>query len=108
MDFAGNCGLEVPRGGLCPRNHLIPDVTFAPLELDLFDDRPERDRGTKRHCYAKGAIALYLLIDRENAAVTLFAEPADEDYRQHCRVPVGKSIPLPAPFSFDLDTSEFG
>lgn len=38
MDFAGNCGLEVPRGGLCPRNHLIPDVTFAPLEPDLFDD----------------------------------------------------------------------
>jgi Uma2 family endonuclease len=126
MDASGNRGLEVPRGGLCPKNHVIPEVVFAPLELDLFDDdeswmpcdgvamvvevtsgQPERDRTAKRHCYARGGIPLYLLIDRENETVTLFAEPEGDDYQADCRRPFGKPIELPAPFSFTLETGDF-
>lgn len=126
MDFSGNCGLEVPRGDLCPKNHLIPDVTFAPLELDLFDDdhtwmhcggvamvvevtsgKPERDRVAKRHGYAMGGIPLYLLIDRENETVVLFSEPEGNDYQRTERRPFGKPVDLPAPFSFALETDDF-
>ena len=75
MDFSGNKGLIVPRGGLCVRNHVIPDATFVPTELRLFrgaapwmpcegvsmvaevtSTKPDRDRTAKRHCYARGGI----------------------------------------------------
>jgi len=62
---------------------VIPDVTIAPVELDLFfgadgwmppegvaavveitSSKPDRDRMVKRHCYAKAGVPLYLLVDR--------------------------------------------
>lgn len=49
-----------------------------------------------------------LLIDRSQGSVTLFGDPRDGDYRDVLTHPFGKPVPLPAPFSFDLDTSEFG
>ncbi len=126
MDFSGNKGLTVPRGGLCVRNHVIPDGTFAPTELDLFpgaeswmpcegvsmvvevtSTKPDRDRKAKRHCYARGGIPLYLLVDRDNSDVTLFSDPENGDYRQHVTVPFGKRLDLPAPFSFSLETTRF-
>ncbi|MGP4001242.1 Uma2 family endonuclease [Streptomyces sp. 8N706] len=126
MDVSGNKGLRVPRGGLGPKNHVTPDLTFAIAERALFDDAeswmdcdgvamvvgvtsdgPDRDRGPKRHCYARGAIPLYLLVDRENSSVTLFSEPEGDDYRQMCTVPYGKDLELPAPFAFTLRTATF-
>ncbi|WP_423509465.1 Uma2 family endonuclease [Streptomyces xinghaiensis] len=126
MDVSGNKGLMVPRAGQCVKNHVIPDLTFAEARMGLFDDaeawmpcdevamavevtstRADRDRTTKRHCYARGGIPLYLLVDREKCSVTLFSEPGEGDYRQVCTVPYGKEITLPAPFSFDLETGDF-
>ncbi|MET8180754.1 Uma2 family endonuclease [Streptomyces sp. NPDC005336] len=126
LQFSGNKGLKVPRGGLCVRNHVIPDGTFAPTELRLFrgaepwmpcegvvmvtevtSTKPERDRTAKRHCYARGGIPLYLLIDRDSSDVTLFSDPEGADYRQHVTVPFGKPLDLPAPFSFSLETTDF-
>lgn len=126
MDVSGNKGIELSPGGLYPRNYVIPDVTFAPVELDLFLDaepwmpsdgvamvievtsrKPDRDRVAKRHCYARAGIPRYLLVDRDNTSVTLFGEPQDGDYRELHTRPFGKPIPLPAPFSFDLDTTDF-
>ncbi|MFD8384532.1 Uma2 family endonuclease [Streptomyces sp. NPDC059679] len=126
MDFSGNKGLKVPRGGLCVRNHVIPDGTFAPRELRLFREaeswmpcegvsmvvevtstKADRDRETKRHCYASGGIPIYLLVDREKSSVTLFNEPERADYRESVMIPFGKSIDLPAPFSFTLETADF-
>ena len=54
-------------------------------------------------------VALYLLVDRVGAhpAITLYAEPADGDYRRVVTVPFGESIHLPAPFDVELDTSQF-
>ncbi|MEV6105885.1 Uma2 family endonuclease [Streptomyces sp. NPDC051940] len=125
VDVSGNKGLKIPRGGPCPKNHVIPDLTVAATDLRLFRDadpwmpcdgvalvlevtstKADRDRTAKRHCYARGAIPLYLLVDREQSSVTLFSDPAGEDYLQLSTVPFGKKLTLPAPFSFDLDTAE--
>ncbi|MCX0243585.1 Uma2 family endonuclease [Streptomyces drozdowiczii] len=126
MQFAGNKGLKLSSGGRCPKNHAIPDGTFAPKALRLYrgaaswmpcegvalvvevtSSKPAADREAKRHCYARGPIPLYLLVDREDSSVTLFSDPEGDDYRQHCTVPFGKAVRLPEPFSFDLETAEF-
>ncbi|QOV38708.1 Uma2 family endonuclease [Streptomyces ferrugineus] len=126
MDFSGNKGLRLRSGESCPKNHVIPDVTFAPVEFDVFggadswmpcdgvamvlevtSTKPRADREAKRRCYARGGIPLYLLIDREASSVTLFSDPEKDDYRQLCTLPFGKPIALPEPFAFDLDTTDF-
>ena len=126
MQFSGNKGLRLPSGGRCPRNHVVPDGTFAPRELRLFrgapswmepdgvalvvevtSSRADLDRIAKRHCYARAGIPLYLLVDREQGIVVLHSDPADEDYADAHSTAFGKAVPLPAPFSFDLETSDF-
>jgi len=126
MDFSGNKGLQLQSGGVCPRDHVIPDGTFAPGDLRLYrgadpwmpcdgvamvlevtSTKPQTDREAKRRCYARGGIPLYLLIDRDASSVTLFSDPEDDDYRQHCTLPFGKPLALPEPFAFDLETADF-
>ena len=128
MDGAATKGLELPRGGMCPKNRLIPGGVFAPHDLGLFwgadtwmpadgvelvvevtSGKPERDRWVKRYCYAKAGIPLYLLVDRSERTVTLFSDPDPEaeDYREDIRLVFGKPLPLPEPFEFSLDTTEF-
>lgn len=127
MQFSGNKGLKLRSGGGCPKNHAIPDGTFAPLDLRLFrgadpwmpcegvalvvevtSTKPQADREAKRRCYARGGIPLYLLIDRDDSSVTLFSDPERDDYRQHLTIPYGKPLALPEPFAFDLETGDFG
>ena len=127
MQFSGNKGLKLKSGDACPKSHAIPDGTFAPRKLRLFKGadpwmpcegvalvvevtsttRPQADREAKRRCYARGGIPLYLLIDRDESSVTLFSDAEGDDYRQHCTLPFGKSLALPEPFGFELETSEF-
>jgi Uma2 family endonuclease len=126
MDCSGNKGLKMPSGGSCPKNHVIPDATFAPRELRLFrgadswmppkgvamvaevtSSKADTDRITKRRCYALASIPLYLLVDRQEGTVTLFSEPLDGDYAETHAVPYGEPLPLPEPFAFDLETSDF-
>lgn len=126
MDVSGNKGLKLKSRGDTPKDHVIPDGTFAPTALRLFrgaapwmpcegvtmvvevtSTKPTGDRETKRRSYARGGIPLYLLVVREDSSVALFSEPENDDYRQHCRMPFGKPLPLPEPFCFDLDTSDF-
>ncbi|MFM9613379.1 Uma2 family endonuclease [Streptomyces niveiscabiei] len=126
MDFAGNKGLRLGSGEGSPWNHVIPDVTFAPVDLDLFggaaiwmppDDvalvvevnpgRTGADREPKHRCYARAGIPFHLLVDRDSSSLTLFSDPEDEDYRQHITLPFGKPLPLPEPFGFELETGEF-
>ncbi|WP_372347420.1 Uma2 family endonuclease [Streptomyces sp. KL116D] len=126
MQFSGNKGLKLTSGGACPKNHAIPDGTFAPRERRLFrgadpwmpcegvalvvevtSSKPQSDREAKRRCYAHGGIPLYLLIDRDASSVTLFSDPKGDDYREHCTRPFGKAVALPEPFAFDLETAEF-
>ncbi|MGW0596836.1 Uma2 family endonuclease [Streptomyces sp. NPDC002776] len=126
MDFSGNKGLRLAREEAGPAHHVIPDVTFAPVDADAFGGagswmpcvgvamvvevtatRPRADRDAKRRCYARGGIPLYLLIDRDSSSITLFSDPEKDDYREHRTRPFGKAITLPAPFAFDLETSDF-
>ncbi|CAM5525269.1 Uma2 family endonuclease [Streptomyces hirsutus] len=126
MQFSGNKGLKLKRGGACPEDHVIPDGTFAPTALRLYRGaapwmpcegvamvlevtflRPQLDRETKRRCYARGGIPLYLLVDCEASSITLFSAPERDDYREVCTRPLGKPLPLPAPFDIDLDTADF-
>ncbi|MDN0194569.1 Uma2 family endonuclease [Streptomyces sp. S.PNR 29] len=125
MQFSGNKGLKLASGGGCP-NHAIPDGTFAPTKLRLYrgadswmpcdgvamvlevtSTKHNADREAKRRCYARGGIPLYLLVDREASSITLFRDPEKDDYREHCTRPLGKSIALPEPFAFELDTTDF-
>lgn len=126
MDVSGNKGLTLKSDEACPKNHVVPDATFAPIELDLFESagswmpcdgvamvlevtstKPKADREAKRRCYARGGIPLYLLVDRDASSVTLFSDPEKDDYREHCTRPFGKSLTLPELFAFDLETSDF-
>ncbi|MGC2998162.1 Uma2 family endonuclease [Streptomyces sp. G35A] len=126
MDVSGNKGLNLKSGGACPKDHAIPDGTFAPTALRLYrgadpwmpcdgvamvlevtSTKPQADREAKRRCYARGGIPLYLLVDREASSVTLFSDPERDEYRERCTRPFGKPIALPEPFAFDLDTGDF-
>ncbi|MFE2556120.1 Uma2 family endonuclease [Streptomyces sp. NPDC059352] len=126
MDVSGNKGLKSPSAVERPRNHVIPDLTFAPVDADLFagadswmpcpgvalvlevtSSRPNADREAKRRCYARGGIPRCLLVDRDTSTVTLFTDPESGDYRELHAVPFGKTLPLPAPFGFDLETADF-
>ncbi|WP_042427226.1 Uma2 family endonuclease [Streptacidiphilus anmyonensis] len=125
MDASGNKGLKMPAGG-SPKNHVIPDITFAPRELRLFrgapswmpsdgvamvvevtSSRPSDDRTVKRHCYARAGIPLYLIVDRSEGQVLVYSGPSDGDYLHGATVALGESLPLPEPFGFALETSDF-
>ncbi|GGW30652.1 hypothetical protein GCM10010381_13910 [Streptomyces xantholiticus] len=126
MQFSGNKGLTLKNVPDSPRNHVIPDGAFAPRELRLYrgadpwmpcdgvamvlevtSTRAKADRETKRRCYARGGIPLYLLVDRDASSLTLFTDPGRGDYREQHTVPFGKPLPLPDPFGFDLETTDF-
>ncbi|MGG2462064.1 Uma2 family endonuclease [Streptomyces sp. RGM 3693] len=126
MLISGYKGLVLSHAEGQPPDHVIPDATIAPYALRLFrgadpwmpsdgvsmvvevtSSRPRNDRVAKRHAYARAAIPLYLLVDRGKSVVTLFSEPKGDDYLTTRTAPFGDRLPLPAPFSFDLDTGEF-
>ncbi|MFD0851094.1 Uma2 family endonuclease [Actinomadura adrarensis] len=104
----------VPDGTFALREHrlfrgkapwMLPDG--VELVVEVTSSRPELDRVAKRHCYARADIPLYLLVDQSETRVTLFSEPDGDDYHMANWVPFGKPVPMPEPFGFELDTSEF-
>ncbi|MGC0332324.1 Uma2 family endonuclease [Streptomyces sp. SAI-170] len=126
LGFSGNKGLLLRNADGCPQDHVIPDGTLVPHDLGLFrgaapwmpcegvamvlevtNSRPAADREVKRRCYARGGIPFYLLVDRDTARTTLFGAPETTDYQEIHEVAFGKPLPLPAPFSFDLETADF-
>ncbi|MEV5574950.1 Uma2 family endonuclease [Spirillospora sp. NPDC052269] len=128
MDFSRKAGLLLSGGDSCTQNYVIPDGVFASTELDVFDSettwtsprgvamavevrsgRVGCDRTARQHCYAKAAVPFLLLIDQEERHVTLFSTPDRRaaDYSETRRVRFGRSLDLPEPFGFALDTAEF-
>lgn len=72
MQFSGNKGLKLGKAEGCPKDHVIPDGTFAPAVLRLYrgaapwmpcqgvvmvlevtSTKPKADREVKRRCYAR-------------------------------------------------------
>ncbi|MFI9158641.1 Uma2 family endonuclease [Kitasatospora aureofaciens] len=126
MQVSGSKGLRLVSGGLCPKNHVIPDATFAPRSLRLFrgapswmepdgiamvaeitSTKPDLDRIAKRHCYARAGIPLYLLVDREKSQTSLFGKPHRDEYTEVHLAAFGEPLALPAPFELELDTKDF-
>ncbi|MFE7562871.1 Uma2 family endonuclease [Kitasatospora sp. NPDC057500] len=75
------------------------------LVFEVTSTNPHKDRGPKRRGCAAAGIPCYLLVDRSEGMVTLFTNPEGADYITRSRVPFGKPLDLPAPFSFTLDTA---
>lgn len=116
-------GLNVP--GASDTGHVEPDLVIAPK--GTFGDQEQwhdpsavvlvaevtskstadRDRHKKIHGYARAGIPVYLLIDREEAEVTVYSEPSGDEYTQNPKYKLGLVVPLPAPLGFELDTAEF-
>jgi Uma2 family endonuclease len=67
----------------------------------------ENDRGPKLRGYAQAGIPRYLLIDRERGHVVVHTEPPGQRYARRTEVELGKTVALPYPFEFELDTSQF-
>jgi Uma2 family endonuclease len=124
MDFSGQKGLIVPvtEG----QGRVIPDITFAPAQLDLFLDAPtwmpaagvamvvestssspDHDRNAKRRAYAAAQIPLYLLVDRQRQEITLHGDIMRNEYTSSSTVRLGGGVKLPEPFSFTLETESF-
>ncbi|WP_256333429.1 Uma2 family endonuclease [Streptomyces sp. cf386] len=118
--------LDVPRlRNLARTGNVIPDLVVAPE--GSFDDEKQwhatlpvllvaevaspgtadRDREKKIRGYARAGIPVYLLIDREEAEITVYSEPSGDEYARSPKHKIGLTVPLPAPFGFELDTTKF-
>ncbi|MCC9706847.1 Uma2 family endonuclease [Streptomyces sp. MNU76] len=86
-------------GGVRPGDGNGPDRLTSPPQ--------DRDRETKILGHARAGIPVYLLIDREEAEVTVFSEPSADRYAKAVKCKLGLVVPLPGPLGFDLDTAEF-
>lgn len=118
-------GLGLPIPGTPSPGKVVPDVVIAPKRsfsdaLEYHDPGPAllvgevtsdstaaNDRGPKLRGYAQAGIPCYLLIDRERGRVVVHTEPSGQRYARRSEAEIGKTIALPYPFEFDLDTSEF-
>ena len=120
FDVSATKGVITPSGRFIPDLTVCPDGTFADKEPWMPPDSvllvaettstdPSRDRWAKRKGYAAAGIPLYLLVDREQRTVVLHSDPdADTgDYLTVHNAPYGKDVPLPEPFDFALETSDF-
>ncbi|MFH8407943.1 Uma2 family endonuclease [Streptomyces sp. NPDC018019] len=116
-------GLKVP--GASVTGMVVPDLVIAPKgsfsdTLEYHDPSPvllvgevtsqstaQNDRGPKMRGYARAGIPFYLLVDREADRVSLYSEPVGDKYTREVAVVLSKTIALPAPFDFEIDTGEF-
>lgn len=53
-------------------------------------------------------VPVYLLLGMRMGEIDVMRDPSPEGYRSRTNVPFGRPVRIPAPFAFDLDTSEFG
>ncbi|WP_414167054.1 Uma2 family endonuclease [Streptoverticillium reticulum] len=82
-----------------------PDQVLMVVEVTSYDtDTDKRDREEKPGAYAQTGVPIYLLTDREACETLVYSEPDGHAYAQLTRRPFGKTITLPAPVGFSLDT----
>ncbi|WP_079008768.1 Uma2 family endonuclease [Streptomyces sp. XY431] len=84
---------------------LLPDQTLLVVEVTS-PSNGETDRTVKRRRYGQYGAPLYLLVDRQHRACTLFSGPTRLGYAvEDGPHPFGTPVRLPEPFDLDLDTS---
>ncbi|MFJ2774138.1 Uma2 family endonuclease [Streptomyces sp. NPDC087300] len=116
-------GLYVP--GASVSGQVQPDLVLAPKgsfdnEERYHDASPvllvvevtskstgDNDRHKKLLGYARAGIPAYLLIDRKAGCVVLHTEPEGETYGRQEIFKLSKTVPLPEPLGFEIDTSQF-
>ncbi|MFF9007156.1 Uma2 family endonuclease [Streptomyces goshikiensis] len=111
LDFPKSSNWYVPDLAVAPKElargggALLPDQTLLIVEVTS-ESNAETDRVVQRKRYAEYGAPLYLLVDRMDKTVTLFAGPGRLGYTEvdgpH---PFGTPVRLPEPFGIDLDTS---
>lgn len=52
-------------------------------------------------------VPVYLLLDMKVQEINAFWDPSPKGYRSRTNIQFGQSLRVPAPFDFELDTSEF-
>ncbi|NGN65759.1 Uma2 family endonuclease [Streptomyces sp. A7024] len=118
-------GLGLLISGISPTGKVVPDLVIVPRgsymdELEYHDPSEvvlvgevtsrstgASDRSSKLRGYARAKIPFYLLVDRDADAVSLYSEPSSGQYTREATVAMSKTIVLPHPLGFELDTSEF-
>ncbi|GCD44244.1 Uma2 family endonuclease [Streptomyces paromomycinus] len=111
LDLPGSPNWYVPDLAVVPAavakdaGALRPDQTLLIVEVTSEADA-DTDRSIKRRRYAEYGAPLYLLVDRQQRTLTLFAEPGRLGYtRITGPLPYGTPLHIPDPFGLDLDTS---
>ncbi|MFD7548238.1 Uma2 family endonuclease [Streptomyces sp. NPDC059578] len=99
-------GLLAPTGTFLERGEWASvDGVLMVVEVTSSDsDTTNRDRVEKPRAYAETGIPVYLLIDRGTHEVKVHSLPDGVRYESVLTVPFGKTVPLPDPVGFDLDT----
>ncbi|MFE1317229.1 Uma2 family endonuclease [Kitasatospora phosalacinea] len=113
LDLPGSSNWYIPDVAVVPEAlakgsaALLPDQTLLVVEVTS-DSNADTDRVVKRRRYAEYGAPLYLLIDRQDRACTLFSEPGALGYtRAVGPLPFGEPVELPEPFGLRVDTSRF-
>ncbi|MGE7389663.1 Uma2 family endonuclease [Streptomyces sp. NPDC004126] len=52
-------------------------------------------------------VPVYLVVDMQAEEITCFSDPSPQGYRAHKTVSFGTPLPVPAPFSCEIDTTAF-
>jgi Uma2 family endonuclease len=100
-------GLLAPTGTFAGQGEWAStDGVLMVVEVTSADsDTTNRDRIEKPRAYAETGIPVYLLIDRGTHEVKVHSLPDGVRYESVLTVPFGKTVPLPDPVGFDLDTA---
>ncbi|MEW1646336.1 Uma2 family endonuclease [Streptomyces sp. NPDC091219] len=106
-------GKVVPDLVIAPRGSVADDRRYhdpAPVVLVgevTSESTAVNDRGPELRGCARAGIPCYLLIDREAATVIVYSEPTGDRYTRAAEIEISKTVALPEPLGFDLDTSRF-
>ena len=94
-------------GARTPEEERAAIVLIAEVTSPASADTVYNDRVVKPPQYAKAGVPLYLLVDQERTAWTLFGLGDKPGYQVLAAGKFGESIPLPVPLGFSIPTTEW-